>query len=1347
MHTIALVLLASIAQTLVAAPADHIVESDRDIPVAYDVDVVVVGGTTAGVAAAIEAANAGAKVFLAARRPYLGEDICGTYRLWLDPNAEPNTPLAKEMYAEPPELMAIGKGLPFTYTASLPTEPRHKDTQPPSRLSNGTASDAYKESVEYRGEVEIVCDLGKPVEIGRVHVLLFQRPRDLGTRKIDVLCSLDKGTWQQVGRMKNEQENQGSYIDSSLPLSMDCKARARYVKLIAKPARGVERQLLGEIIIEAADALAAKKGKKEARTPPMPMQVKWALDQALLDANVQFLYGCFATDVLRDVNGYLSGIVMANRSGRQAVRARAIIDATPRGDLARIAGARFRPYPSGQQTFRRIVVGGEPREGGPIQDVREMPSDVQIQDTGSPEVALRDAFQYVLNMPIEDASFPSFAEAEHVARDATWNPRQVGASEMLFQVPPDPMKGRKHVSGEWPGPDGLDLDAFRSADQQRLYVLGPCADVSRTIAEELVDPLNLMAVGRRVGRAAVEEANIHPRPTVVCFGDSITARDYPRMLAERLDDARVLNAGVGGNTTAQGLERIEKDVLAHEPDAVVVLFGTNDSVMPAAGKYRVAIDRYEQNLRDIVRQCRNAGAKVVVCTPPPIVPEPYYARHPKEHYASAGGIEKVIARYRDAAVKVARSMKTGLIDLHEVLGRDLSLLGPCGVHPTALGEERIASLAAEALKPLLPEREAGDTPEGVRVAGKPPRGEAESGEAREFLYGVRPTQKDLPTVESPDQALPILGRYDVVVVGGGTGGAPAGIGAARHGAKTLVLEYQYGLGGVGTLGLIGKYYYGYRGGFTAEIDKGVGKLGGEDQPATPGWNVEWKIEWLRRALRKEGADVWFGTLGCGAVVEEGRVKGVIVSTPQGRGVVLAKVVIDSTGNSDIAAAAGAECVFTDGSHVAVQGTGMPPRKPGASYTNTDYTLTDDADIVDMWRTYVAGREKYKDAYDLGQVIDTRERRRIVGEFVISPLDIYNGRTYPDTIGQSYSNFDTHGYTVHPLFALNPPDKKGIKAFTPYRALLPTGLKGILVTGLGISAHRDAMPILRMQPDIQNQGYAAGTAAAMAVRSGKPLREIDLKALQRHLVEIENLPESVLTDKDNFPQPAERIAEAVQRVTEDAKSLGLILAQPKDAIPALKRAYASTSDEAAKLAYAHILGMFQDGTGLATLIKSVKEAEWDKGWSFKGGGQFGMSLSPLDSRIIALGKIGDEAALKPILEKVPALGPDSEFSHHRAVAVALETLDDPRAAKPLADLLRKPGMSGQAVVNIGAAKRWADQSDANLSRDRSLRELILARALYRCGDYEGVGERILRQYAKDYRGHHARHANAVLQEGK
>ena len=108
-------------------------ESARQIPIAYDVDVVVVGGTSGGVAAAVAAAEQGAKVFLAAGRPYLGEDICATYRLWLEPDEEPSDPLAKEIFDIDPPL----EGIPYTYQADQPSAGKHKDTQPSKMLNDG----------------------------------------------------------------------------------------------------------------------------------------------------------------------------------------------------------------------------------------------------------------------------------------------------------------------------------------------------------------------------------------------------------------------------------------------------------------------------------------------------------------------------------------------------------------------------------------------------------------------------------------------------------------------------------------------------------------------------------------------------------------------------------------------------------------------------------------------------------------------------------------------------------------------------------------------------------------------------------------------------------------------------------------------------------------------------------------------------------------------------------------------------------------------------------------------------------------------------------------------------------
>jgi hypothetical protein len=70
------------------------------------------------------------------------------------------------------------------------------------------------------------------------------------------------------------------------------------------------------------------------------------------------------------------------------------------------------------------------------------------------------------------------------------------------------------------------------------------------------------------------------------------------------------------------------------------------------------------------------------------------------------------------------------------------------------------------------------------------------------------------------------------------------------------------------------------------------------------------------------------------------------------------------------------------------------------------------------------------------------------------------------------------------------------------------------------------------------------------------------------------------------------------------------------------------------------------------------------------------------------------------------------------------------------LLAKPGMTGHVLHGPGVT-----------DRSKSLRELILARVLYRLGDHEGAAEQILRHYVNDVRGVYARHAHAVLGESK
>jgi hypothetical protein len=608
----------------------------------------------------------------------------------------------------------------------------------------------------------------------------------------------------------------------------------------------------------------------------------------------------------------------------------------------------------------------------------------------------------------------------------------------------------------------------------------------------------------------------------------------------------------------------------------------------------------------------------------------------------------------------------------------------------------------------------------------------DAGRIRELHRGPRGLDWQGATVASPGGQLPLLAEVDVVVVGGGTGGGPAGIAAARKGAKVLVLEFLHGLGGVSTLGQIPRYYHGYREGFTKEMDAGVRSLTGVSQ-------IEAKMEWYRRSILDAGGQVWFRALGCGAVVRGDRLTGVVVATPMGRGVVLAKRVIDATGNSDIAAAAGADCREPGQGHLAVQGAGLPPIQPGQGYRNTDYAFAVDHDVVDMWRFFIQSRRTFPGAYDSGALIDTRERRRIVGQVTVSPLDIYLQKRYSDTICLARSNFDTHGYTVHPLFLLEPPDRAAIMADVPLRALLPRDLLGILVTGLGISAHRDAMPLLRMQPDVQNQGYAAGYIAAVSADRKRPITSLDLREIQAHLVKKEIVPNRVLTDVDTAGPDRKEIIEAVARLPKDPQALAWILARPEISVPAMRTAFVEAGDQD-RLRYAQVLGMCGDPTGAGTLAEAIAEASWDKGWRYRGMGQFGRSISHLDSLILALGRTREQAHVGVLVEKARGLKKDPELSHCRALASAFVSLGQGQGAQALARLLEKQGISGHAVTHPEKIPTGARD---DRTRSRELRELLLARACYALGDSEGQARRILEAYAKDLRGLYVRGARDAL----
>jgi len=630
---------------------------------------------------------------------------------------------------------------------------------------------------------------------------------------------------------------------------------------------------------------------------------------------------------------------------------------------------------------------------------------------------------------------------------------------------------------------------------------------------------------------------------------------------------------------------------------------------------------------------------------------------------------------------------------------------------------------------------------------------------RERLAAAKGRTLGVVAANDPWSSLGELASVDTVVAGVGTGGAPAAIAAGRAGLRAVALEYGYKVGGLTTDGLIGSYWYGNVVGFTSEIDEGTSKTGLVF--------VQAKEQWFRSEIVKSGVTLVFGAFAADVVKTGDALTGVVAVLPDGSaGVIRCKTAVDATGNADLAAAAGDPTEFIGAGELALQGAAFTRKSLGRSSMNVDFTFVNDADADDLWYLSLRARNCYQPGFwDQSQIVSSRERRRIRGLAYVTPQDVMLGRKWPDTVVITRSNFDTHGQTIGDQFFIEPPPHTAVFVNLPYRALLPRQTRGLVVVGLGLSAHRDAMPILRMEPDVQNQGWVAGTACAQAVKDGKDLRDIDVKSLQRAAIGQGLLPEEVLTWRDTLPLSDADLSDAVQSLTNDYAGLAAVYAHPDRALPLVRTAYAAAESGDARLKYAHVLGLAGDATGAKELARTVKGAAWDQGWNYRGMGQFGRSVSWVDSYVIALGRTRAKEAFGPLQGLATKLMPTAEYSHFRALALAFEALGDKRGRELLADLLLMPGVGGHAfdydkdgapriprydVYNFSGANAKKGRLDAavpDFERSLCLRELCLARALYNLGDKDGLGEKTLRAYAKDPRKAYAAHAQAVLKQSK
>jgi lysophospholipase L1-like esterase len=184
-------------------------------------------------------------------------------------------------------------------------------------------------------------------------------------------------------------------------------------------------------------------------------------------------------------------------------------------------------------------------------------------------------------------------------------------------------------------------------------------------------------------------------PKLICFGDSHTARERnpdgsPRLtsaLRMRFPEWEVLNAGVSGHTTRDALGRLEEDVILHDPDLVVVFFGSND-----AGHHRdVPPEEYGRNLRQILR--RIGPGKCLVAGVLPVDEE---KQRPKRDNATLRG-------YGQVAVKVAKEEGADWLDLfEEALKTDFRrLLKEDGLHLNPAGDRWLSAVIGDKLEEIM----------------------------------------------------------------------------------------------------------------------------------------------------------------------------------------------------------------------------------------------------------------------------------------------------------------------------------------------------------------------------------------------------------------------------------------------------------------------------------------------------------------------------------------------------------------------------------------------------------------------------------------------------------------------
>ena len=418
----------------------------------------------------------------------------------------------------------------------------------------------------------------------------------------------------------------------------------------------------------------------------------------------------------------------------------------------------------------------------------------------------------------------------------------------------------------------------------------------------------------------------------------------------------------------------------------------------------------------------------------------------------------------------------------------------------------------------------------------------------------------------------IADRYQVVVVGAGSAGSSAAISAARSGARTLLIDRLGFMGGTSTA-VLDTFYAFYTP--TPEPQRVVGGLGWEvvqrltdagvafERPNTygAGTGVTYdqetlKVTWERLAL-DAGVELLLQTWATGVRVEDGRVTGVRVWNKGGERWIAADVVVDASGDADVAALAGARyedfgttgrvqslstlfrlanvdeeraaqtkkaelwalmrSAASSGAYQLPRLEGSWHRTPFAGIVMVHMTRVPNIDATDpvaLTDAELEGRRQVREyhrflrdrvpGFEESVIVGTspsigvRESRRVIGDYQLTRDDVLAARRFDDEIALCGAPIEDHGPGGETDWQYVAGGGQGTVYGIPYGTLLPRGLDGLLVCGRCFSSTHDAHASARSMATCMAMGQAAGTAAALAASGNSLPRAVDVAQLRERL---------------------------------------------------------------------------------------------------------------------------------------------------------------------------------------------------------------------------------------------------------